>query len=217
MSCKHVLKKEYIESKEKIIIINNKFKEIEIDLNKRFIKDFEDINLDAIILEIKKKDGIDKNFFLSPDMSYKKGYNNQLINKKFYILQNPSNKSFSYSNGVIKSIDLDENEFTHLDSTEPGSSGSSLFLENNQSVLGMHKAGYKGNYNPESENDGNFIGPIVEALQNNSKPSKSCKTPTISTQKIFERGNFLQKFFTEKIFINPHLLIKNQFLIIKIN
>ena len=85
MTCHHVIKNEYIKAKETIILINNKFREIKINLNNRIIKDFEDLNTDAIIIEIKEEDGIDKKFFLSPDMSYKEGYN-QFINKNIFIL-----------------------------------------------------------------------------------------------------------------------------------
>jgi V8-like Glu-specific endopeptidase len=172
MTCSHVIKKEYIASKETLTIMDKNSREFKIKLDERFIKDFnEDLNIDAIIIEIKKEDGFDRKDFLSPDRSYEKGYD-QFINKNIYLLQYPSNKPFSYSKNIIKSID--EFEFAHLASTGPGSSGSPIFLENSEFVLGIHKQGYAPNKLSvnESQINGNFIGPIVDYLKTDFEPNK---------------------------------------------
>ena len=203
MTCHHVIKDEYIKSKETIIIINKNFNEIKMNLDGRFIKNFEDLNIDIIIIEIKEEDGINKNFFLNPDMSYKSGYN-QFINKNVYILQYPSYRPFSYSKNIIKSIDLEENEFTHLASTEHGSSGSPIFLENHETVLGIHTSGYEGNN--EIENYGIFIGPLVEFFKKNIKPNKSHKVLELVFSNIYERGYFFQRFITDYFFFDLLIL-----------
>ena len=108
MTCSHVIKEEYIISKETLTVTDKKSREFKIKLDdKRYFKDFnEDLNIDAIILEIKEEDGIDQKDFLSPDKSYQKGYD-QFINKNIYILQYPYNKPFSYSKNImIQTISL---------------------------------------------------------------------------------------------------------------
>ena len=72
----------------------------------------------------------------------------------------------SNSRGKIKSIK--NYEFSHLASTKEGSSGSPIFIEETIKVIGIHKQGKKDN----SENYGNFIGPIIESLKMNLKYDK---------------------------------------------
>lgn len=53
MSCEHVIKKQYIESKANIEIFNSNHNlKIELDKDKRYIQDFLFLKLDAIIVEI---------------------------------------------------------------------------------------------------------------------------------------------------------------------
>ena len=66
MSNEHVIKKEFIDSKEKIEIFydgQNKRKEIILNENKRYIRDYRYINLDVTIVEIIKEDEKIKNIF----------------------------------------------------------------------------------------------------------------------------------------------------------
>ena len=187
MSCSHVIQEEYIKSKETLTIMDKKSREFKIKLDERFIKDFnKDLKIDAIIIEIKNEDGIDRKDFLRPDRSYEKGYD-QFINKNIYILQYPSNKPFSYSKNIIKSIP-DEIEFAHLASTGPGSSGSPIFLENSEFVLGIHKQGYNPNRISVNgrQNYGNFIGPIVDYFE----PNKIMEKNHINKKKTNEIMNF---------------------------
>ena len=87
---------------------------------------------------------------------------NELINKEILILQFP-NGALGYSSGKIKEIN--NYQLTHLASTEPGSSGSPIFLKDNIKIIGIHKSGKCYN----SENYGDFIGPIFKYFKNISK------------------------------------------------
>ena len=154
MSNEHVIKKEFIDSKEKIEIFydgQNKRKEIILNENKRYIRDYRYINLDVTIVEIIKEDDIDKEYFLLPYI----GDYNQLLNQKIYIVQFPEGK-LSYCKGELTNIK--KYEIIHNASTLPGSSGSPIFLENTTKVIGIHKSGNQ----TTNKNYGDFIYPIVK-------------------------------------------------------
>ena len=76
-----------IEAKQKIIISydkKNKTKEITLDKNKRFIKEYREKNLDITLIEILKEDDIKEKYFLLSHPRY-----NNLIDKNVYIIQYP--------------------------------------------------------------------------------------------------------------------------------
>ena len=167
MTNEHVIKKE-IELKGKIeVYYDNQSKRIEIDLyrEERYIKDYIYLDIDAIIIEIKKEDKINEDYFLLPNIEYINGYRGY-ENKEIYIPQYPGGGELSYSKGKIKTID--NYEFSHLASTKRGSSGSPIFIDGTIKVIGMHKQGSKD----KSENYGNFIFPIIESLKKDLKYDK---------------------------------------------
>ena len=129
---------------------NNKFKEIYLSKDVRYIKNFKDINIDIIVIQIMPKDDIEKNFFLSPD-HYINNYN-ELKNKDIIILYYLENK-FYWSDGKINEIN--NNLFTFSAISQPGASGSPIFLKDSKNVIGMCKEGKDGNYY------GYFIIPIL--------------------------------------------------------
>ena len=106
MSCEHVITKKLIEKKSKITFFydnSNKMKEFSLDTNERYIKDFQDINIDATIVEILAKDNIIDDYFLSPNSEFMDnlgGLNNQLIQ----ILQFPNGENLGSSEGEIIKI-----------------------------------------------------------------------------------------------------------------
>ena len=154
MTNEHVVTKNLIDSKEKIVIYfdgQNKRREIILNENKRYIRDYRYIDLDVTIVQILKEDDIDKDYFLLPYI----GDCNQLMNYKIYIVQFPEG-NLSYCKGEL--TDIDKFELTHNVSTLPGSSGSPIFLENTTKVIGIHKCGAI-NLN---KNFGDFIYPIIE-------------------------------------------------------
>ena len=134
----HVVTKDLIKKKEIITIYYNNEKirkEICLNPEQRYINDFRYKYIDATVIEILPKDNIDKEYFLLPAIDYIYDYK-ELINKEIKIIQYPGGK-LSYSKGKIKKIN--NNEFTHLASTEPGSSGSPIFLLDSNKVIGIHK------------------------------------------------------------------------------
>ena len=162
MTNEHVITKEMVENKDNFIFYfdnEKKTKEIKLDQNERYIKNFRDIKIDATIIEILPKDDISPDFFLLPNIDYM--YNQkELINREIAVLQYPSGES-CYSFGKIKSLE-DNYEFAHLASTEQGSSGSPIFLKHSSKVIGIHKRGTSQNY-------GDFIGPIFNYFRHFSK------------------------------------------------
>ena len=152
----HVITKEMIDMKQKITIIydaQNKYKEIILNKDERFIKEYKNINIDITIIEILKDDNIKEKYFLLPAIE-----NNDLIDKNIYIVQFPHG-DLSYSKGKILKRNL--YEITYDVSTKEGSSGSPIFLENSNSVIGIHKQGSKKNM----ENYGDLIYPIIIDLK----------------------------------------------------
>ena len=92
------------------------------------------------------------------------------------MVQFPEGKNLSHSEGEIVKIGgnldidkgLDKYEFSHKASTELGSSGSPIFLENTTQVIGIHKQ----SDNFKQINYGDLIFPIVDKLKkanNNNK------------------------------------------------
>ena len=185
MTCEHVITREMIKHKSKICFlydsIGAKLKEIELDGNKRYIRDFRDFNnIDATVIEIIPSDKISPEFFLSPNLNYIYNFNN-LKNKDIAILQYPKGK-LAQAYGIIKDINNNKFEFSHTASTEEGSSGSPIFLKDTFEVIGIHKSGVSNN----SKNYGNFIGPIFNFFINFSE------NKNIMYNNIYEKGKDLK-------------------------
>ena len=112
MTNEHVITKEMIKQRRTITLCYDneaKIKEIDLFPDERFIKDFTDINMDIVVIEIIPKDEISKDYFLIPPIDYMYNYH-LLKNKEIIILQYPYGQ-LSYSVGKIKEII--QNEFTH--------------------------------------------------------------------------------------------------------
>ena len=163
MTNEHTITQEMIKKKEKITFYfdNEKIvKEIVLNPNERFIKDFRDMNINITVIEILSKDDIDKNYFLLPVIDYNSDYN-KAINKEIILLQN----LFCY-NSKIKSVN--KNEFIYIDNIKSNTSGIPIFLNDNMKVIGICK---HDNFE-EKENSANFIGPIFNFFKN----FELCKT-----------------------------------------
>ena len=162
MTNHHVITKEMICSK-KTIKVEYKFRKksisIKLDPNeKRFIKS--DETLDFTIIDV--HDIIKDKYFLSPNTK-----NINYINEDIYILQYPGGDKLGRSEGKIIKIN-DNNELVHDASTEPGSSGSPIFLKDKTEVIGIHKAGSER----KKENYGTLINSIIEFIQSKNNKSK---------------------------------------------
>ena len=171
ITCEHVIKKEMVNQRQSIKFYydgqNPKLREIVLNPDERLIQHFRNPNpdereydIDAIVIEILPKDDIPKEFFLSPDIRSISNFN-ELEGKIIAIIQYPKGE-LSYANGEIKEIYKNRYEFSHLASTDEGSSGSPILLKNSSQVIGIHRG---GDIN-KTENYGEFIGPIIEYFQN---------------------------------------------------
>ena len=190
MTNEHVITKEMIKQRRTITLYYDseaKIKEIDLFPDERFIKDFTDINMDIVVIEIIPKDEISKDYFLIPPIDYMYNYH-LLKNKEIIILQYPYGQ-LSYSVGKIKEIN--QNEFTHLASTEKGSSGSPIFLKDNSRIIGIHQSGTK----IMQENFGYFIGPIFQFFKNFGKNN-------ISTENKGENKDEVKTIFSKDIKLN---------------
>ena len=172
MTCGHVIENDKIEQRKKICFyydsIAARLKEIELNKKERYIINFSVLNkdIDVTVIEILPKDNIPPEFFLSPNLSYINNFDD-LKNQDIAILQYPKGK-LAQAYGIIKEIYKNKYGFSHTASTEKGSSGSPVFLKDTIEVIGIHKSGVEDN----SENYGNFIGPVFNFFKNFPKIKK---------------------------------------------
>ena len=165
MTNEHAITKDMIERKEKIVFYydSDKIKEIYLNTNERFIKEFRDINIDATVVQILPEDKIKKSYFLLPNTDY---INNskELIDKEIEIPQYPEG-ILSFSKGIIK--DIYNSEIIHLASTDEGSSGSPLFLKDTVKVIGIHYGSMTiGKDEKNKQNLAHLIEPIFNYFLN---------------------------------------------------
>ena len=169
ISCEHVIKRAYIKEKKLIrVFYDNQNKSIDISLDEtnRFIREYTYMDIDVTVVEIQKNDNIEKIYFLSYNSDYLKDFSG-LDNENIIILQYPLGGPLNKSKGKILSVDKYQKEFSYNASTNEGSSGSPIFMENTSLVIGIHKQGSKKK-NSEGKNYGNFIGPVICSLMDNS-------------------------------------------------
>ena len=164
MTCEHVVKRNFIQDENLQIEVNydSGFKKFTINLDKyaRIRRTYEEI-IDLTLIEIVKEDNVNEDYYLIPNYEYKGD-----IKDKIYIAGYPvvSKGNLSYSNGSILEKDkYDKYEISYDVSTDGGSSGSPIFLENTMGVVGIHKAGGM------IKNYGDLIYPILNILQNKNE------------------------------------------------
>ena len=162
MSCEQIISKQLIQNKEKIGFYynnENEYKEIILDQNKRYIKNFEEIDIDATIIEILEKDKIEEENFLLPDINHMN--NLTKLNKEIiHIPRFPSERNIELSE--YKIVKLNKNEFTYQGNAGECSPGSPILLKNSSKMIGINKGGnLKGD-----ENYAYFIGPIYNFIKN---------------------------------------------------
>ena len=169
LTCAHSISKEIIERKITIQIFYGKSyeeieKKIKLDSNERFIKCFQDHEIDVTIIEVLPEDNIPEDNYLYPDLNYENGYD-QYIGNKIYTAGYPNTDIYKgdkqFSSGNIKKYKDYKNKvnFCHNCSAEEGSSGSPL-INYNQKVLGIHY----GCNSRKTINHGFFVGEIIKIL-----------------------------------------------------
>ena len=150
----------------------NRIRNIDLNPEERFIKDFRDIKMDATIIEIIPKDEIPQDYFLLPLIDYMDNFD-KLIGKNIIIIQYPDGK-LNLTDGKIEYLTEATNyEFVHGASTDEGSSGSPIFLKGSTKVVGIHKGYIKTKQ--KKENCGDFNWPIFSYFKNfkNNSNNKS--------------------------------------------
>ena len=112
MTNEHSITKEMVAKKENFFFYFNneeELREIILDSNERYIKDFTSIGIDVIVIEILPEENIPKEFFLLTNLNYLYNYD-ELLNKDIALLHYPSGES-SHSFGKI--TDIKNNSFFH--------------------------------------------------------------------------------------------------------
>ena len=167
----HIIKKEMVENMEKIDIyfsgIRNpkleKKREIILDKTKRYIKC--DSKHDFSLIQILKKDRIDDERYLKPDLNCKKGCK-FYEGKNCYLIGYPSDKNSEKkqeagaSTGKIIKYNGDY-DFEHDIDTVNCSSGSAICLKDNLHLVGIHK----GTSEKKERNYGTFFEIIIKDVQ----------------------------------------------------
>ena len=128
VTCNHVIDKNYLDSKDIIILEINKKEKI-LDLKDR-IK-FTDPKNDFTIIEIKHYDKIYYFFEVSTEIM-EDNFKTDIIRKDIILPQFPEGKELSLGLGSI--LKIDEINITHSVSTEYGSSGSPIISANNSYI-----------------------------------------------------------------------------------
>ena len=140
-TCNHVLGAEEIKpGKEIKLLFNDKeLKIIKIDKNRKAYTSPQN-EYDTTIIEIKDNDGFSLRNILEIDYDIYEDCPlvNLYRNKNIYIIHYPLGLNSSYSNDVIKNIDINNIKIEHLCATEEGSSGAPILNLQNFKVIGIH-------------------------------------------------------------------------------
>ena len=108
---------------------DNKYYNILIDKSR---KAYTNESYDVTIIEIKEKDKINEKSFFDLDRQIFEENSDEIFrNTQIYLLHYPKGIEMETSNGVIKSISIDNQEIQHLCDTSGGSSGSPIINKDN--------------------------------------------------------------------------------------
>ena len=169
MTCEHIINKNILKHEGSVTAYYNhgkNFFTININKAKRFMKEYTFIDIDAIVIEILPEDNIEETFFIKNNINYL--YDSENPNKNIYIISYPKENRKNFSKGQINSIT--QYNFTYTADNNYILSGSPIFalINNNISVIGIHKRSKKDNFNI---NYGTFIGSVIDSLKRNLKIS----------------------------------------------
>ena len=205
--------KRYLITNYHVIDLDSLNEKIEIEIwnKKKFILNPNNFNIkylkkpkDIMSLEIKDlyDDFLDVEF-LNYDRNYEDGY---LIYKDadIFTIEHPLGKNASCSSGKI--IDINEYEFDHNISTEPGSSGCPILLLNDNinliKVIGIHKNGDE----KMKINGGTFIGEIINEIKKEAEETEE------TVKKVKEYKNFIiAEIYIEDNDVNKKFRIINSY------
>ena len=169
-----------VENNETIEIkYDNDFSSMKIRLNEkeRIIRNFKDIKLDIIVIEILYEDDICEDFFLSMELSKENLNEKKLKYAQIFLPKVDREERHKKLKNTIDSIH--NNEFILSNRTEEENSGSPIFLKHSINVIGITK----GNMNA------NFIYPVADLIKKELRTSK--KQPSIKTiKKEYDNGDY---------------------------
>ena len=151
----HVLNPDLVNFQILIEIWNKNI--IQLNINDRYIKYFEEPK-DITVIRINDQDDLYKDIeFLNLEPNYKKGYF-LYKGQEVFSVHYPLGKVVSTSSGKI--IDIRGFEFFHNTRTYSGSSGCTIISYNNINLIGVIDV-HKQNKNSFEINKGTFIGEII--------------------------------------------------------
>ena len=138
----HVLKEEFILPGKTInISMNNEANYFQIKLDKNR-KIFTSKIYDVTIIQIKKKDNLNINYFFEIDNNIYKDLS-FYKDKSIILLHYPKGTDMNFSPGIIKSVAEDNYNILHTCSTDPGSSGGPILNKRDYKIIGIHKGADK--------------------------------------------------------------------------
>ena len=178
----HILKKYIINNNDIIhIYYNNDIfsQNSSFEDSKRYIKNFKNIGLDIIVVEILEKDNIPHDYFLRNEDEIE---NKRLINSNICIKQFNQDKLTDEIGNIIK---INNKQFTYLSNLVNDSSGYPIFLGNSEFVLGIGKGCDKD----KSEKYGDLIYPIINIIKNDITTKRN-HGKYINGKYIWEDGKY---------------------------
>ena len=196
VTCNHVINKDYLDSKDKIILEINKKEKI-LYLEDR-IK-LTDPQNDFTIIEIKNYDKIYYFFEVSTEIM-EDNFKTDIKDKDIILPQFPGGEELSLGLGSI--LEIDELDITHSISTKYGSSGSPIISSNNWKIIGIHTM----RLNNGNKNGGTFIKSIllsIEKMKNKQNINMIEEKPilNIANLELIKIVKNFDTFFTEIIIL----------------
>ena len=182
MTNNHVLKKDDISMGKKVnFSINNEsvFYEIKIDETRKI---YTNKKYDVTIIELKRKDNLDKISFFDIDDRIFKENPKEIFNKmEIFLLHYPKGTRMEYSMGLIKQIGEDNYTIRHSCDSSDGSSGSPIINSINYQVIGIHKGAAEG---AKQYNLGTLLKEPLQNFNNNIEIEQSGEEGSIKNKKI---------------------------------
>ena len=202
ITCNHILTNEDVKVGNTILLkFGDKYtKTLYIDEARKVYIGLKN-KFDITMIEIRRNDGFNLNKILEIDNDVNDLYSAENLNDKYknesiYIIQYP-NGANSFSMGVIKGIDSNNDIIEHSCPTDNGSSGSPIINSNTFKVIGIHS----GRGKTLDINFGLILRkPIMEFYNNSNnqlKKENSCislKTvDTLETERSFSKNSTIDK------------------------
>ena len=196
--------------------------EIQLDKKKRFIKGFnlgynrenhdQGEKIDVLLIEIIDEDNVKDKYFLTEYIN-KEEIKQYRTGQGICVVQFPEGRYLGESIGTLEKIIDKGFKFEHKASTKDGSSGSPIFLEDTDKVIGIHIGGVEA----KTVNNGIFFYQIFPYLERDDnliekfKQNLNDNDTEIEINLIYNRtgyGQYANKIFGNKFINNNRNKIK---------